>query len=123
MFHDPKVEESVKDSIYTNLFISYDGKSFYSHLKSNIRSEIDIFFSNPFNKNWICPINQVEIFVPFAINVISHQLDHSYHPLTCGTNSEHYYLVPRLTEDSKLLLVCPTCGYLQMHQIYIRNYL
>lgn len=113
MFHDPKVEESVKDSIYRNLFDSYTGKSLYSYRKSNIRGEIDIFFSSPFNKSWICPINQVEKFIPFAIQIISHQLDISYHPLTCGVDSGHKNLVPRITYEGNFFIICPTCGYIQ----------
>ena len=34
------------------------------------------------------------------------------HPLTCKNNSNHALLEPK-EEDGKVVLECPTCGYVQ----------
>ena len=36
------------------------------------------------------------------------------HPLTCGRDSSHPLLRPRLT-DNRVVLVCPECAYFQLH--------
>lgn len=35
------------------------------------------------------------------------------HPLTCGVDSRHAPLLPALAPDEQVVLVCPTCGYMQ----------
>lgn len=45
-------------------------------------------------------------------SVKRHQGNQYLHPLTCGKDSRHDILVPE-ERDGKVVLVCPTCGYVQ----------
>ncbi len=45
-------------------------------------------------------------------NIENHQANSHVHPLTCGVDSRHEVLVPKEV-NGKVVLVCPTCGYLQ----------
>ena len=51
--------------------------------------------------------------------VRNYQADSSWHPLTCGNDSGHRLLEPRLIKvgwfRKKVVLVCPDCDYLQLH--------
>ena len=42
-----------------------------------------------------------------------HQKCKFVHPLTCGADSSHMPLLPRVIKHNKIVLVCPTCGYMQ----------
>ena len=52
-------------------------------------------------------------FEAFAETIDKFQNVATFHPLTCGVNSQHENLVPRMTTSGICVLVCPTCGYVQ----------
>jgi len=60
------------------------------------------------------PIKDYEAFRVFSISLMAHQASRAIHPLTCGVDSNHELLVPRMTlSDHMHVYVCPTCGYVQ----------
>lgn len=53
-------------------------------------------------------------FKNFCVSIMTHQGSMNVHPLTCGVNSNHALLVPRIIlPEATHILVCPTCGYVQ----------
>lgn len=72
---------------------------------------------NEFNKRYIPPKTKtkVEVFEKFCNEIFTIQATpHPYSQhLTCGVDSEHACLVPRITTGGVCVLVCPTCGYVQ----------
>jgi hypothetical protein len=73
------------------------------------------YWYNEFNIEWdIKQDPQVkEIFKQFFIRITTHQCNFSTHQLTCGVDSNHKFMVPRITEAGIPYLICPTCGYAQ----------
>jgi hypothetical protein len=59
-------------------------------------------------------LEDYESFKKFCADIFAHQGSIAVHPLTCGVDSNHELLVPRLIfYENKHVLVCPTCGYVQ----------
>jgi hypothetical protein len=81
---------------------------------TRIEKEIDNYLNSDFNSNWeVIDANTIDYFKQFIIQVIVSQCHPYSHSLTCGINSEHASLVPRITKSGVLYLVCPSCGYIQ----------
>lgn len=80
-----------------------------------IEKELIEYINLPINKSWDIPIGQKSDFKKFFIDTICSQINPFTHGLTCGINSEHALLVPRIHYDNRGYLVCPTCGYIQFH--------
>lgn len=75
-------------------------------IKGHIREYLDM----PFNKDHTkVDKNQEDLLITYA----ARQCRPDCHPMTCGVNSQHHLLVPRLIGHD-VYLVCPTCGYLQV---------
>lgn len=83
------------------------------HCFPNIVSEENIV--NDFNRKFELDKNSKfkEKFDKFCDQIFEQQTNCSVHPLTCGVDSSHLNLVPRITTKGILVLVCPTCGYVQ----------
>lgn len=69
------------------------------------------YLDMPFNKEWECNPDRIDMFKDFCISIITHQCMSNMHPLTCC--SDHEILVPRIDFTGECYLVCPTCGYIQ----------
>lgn len=68
-----------------------------------------------FNKQYKFSGPQISLFEfdNFYNLVKKHQSNKFVHPLTCGVDSNHENLVARITTSGIMVLVCPTCGYVQ----------
>jgi hypothetical protein len=78
---------------------------------TRIEKEIDNYINSDFNEKWNSPLN--DNFKGFFISIIVSQCHPYAHGLTCGVDSAHSALVPRITSNGKTYLVCPTCGFIQ----------
>lgn len=70
----------------------------------------------PFNKAYSAylPLITYNRFRDFCVSMFAHQGSICIHPLTCGVDSSHELLVPRIIiSDNLHVIVCPTCGYVQ----------
>lgn len=83
------------------------------YISQAIWSNINDWLDYSFNDEWEIPKGLEEQYKQFFINILTHQLNVSIHPYTCGINSNHTDLVPRISYDSECFLVCPDCGYIQ----------
>ncbi len=86
-------------------------KSNYSLSENNIKKYLKKYIEMPFNALHMCgktDKNLEDLLIGYAAT----QCNNNQHPMTCGVNSQHELLVPRLS-GSNVFLVCPTCGYLQ----------
>lgn len=96
---------------------AYESEPLYSHGFGGIQNPFDArLFNLPFNKEYTAylTLEEYEKFKNFAVNILAHQSSVSVHPLTCGVDSNHELLVPRITlTDNLHVIVCPTCGYVQ----------
>jgi hypothetical protein len=101
-----KILKKIKNRIHEKYI--YDKQCF-----PNIVSEQCII--NDFNRKFQLPKSSefYEKFEKFCDQIFEHQCNCSVHPLTCGVDSSHLDLVPRITTKGALVLVCPTCGYVQ----------
>jgi len=76
-----------------------------------------LYWHTDFNNAW--DIKQdprlIEIFKPFFIRIAIQQCNYSTHQFTCGIDSGHAFLVPRITPNGTRYLVCPICGYAEFH--------
>jgi hypothetical protein len=70
---------------------------------------------NDFNRKYVPPKTKTDyaIFEKFCFQIFTMQANPYAHQLTCGVDSEHACLVPRITTGGVCVLVCPTCGYVQ----------
>ena len=50
--------------------------------------------------------------------ILKHQQSDSFHPLTCGNDSQHLPLVPKEV-DGEVILYCLECDYIQEDYIPI----
>jgi hypothetical protein len=76
----------------------------------NIKKYIKEYLEMSFNsKNTSADKNLEDLLITYAARQCSPHM----HPMTCGVNSQHDLLVPRLVGHD-VYLVCPTCGYLQI---------
>jgi hypothetical protein len=78
-----------------------------------IEKEVEAYINHPFNANWELPSHQEEDFKEFFISTLLNQTNPLTHGLTCGVDSQHYLLVPRMDYRNKCYLICPTCGHIQ----------
>jgi hypothetical protein len=85
------------------------------YIKKEINKSIHWWLILPFNENWQIPKGQEDNFKDFFIRIASHQLMKNMHPLTCGVNSNHDSLFPRINSNGDCLLVCSDCGYIQKY--------
>ena len=83
--------------------------------KKLTKKQILGFLNNSLNKKWDYIPYQQEMFKLFLIKTVLHQLNPYVHQMTCGVNSNHDYLIPRIMQNDTPYLVCPTCGYVQLH--------
>lgn len=97
----------------TEIYTKIDGNPICRPSFTRIEKEIRNYIESDFNKNWEIPLGQINNFKPFFINTILSQCNPMTHALTCGINSEHALLIPRIHHDNRCYLVCPTCGYIQ----------
>lgn len=61
--------------------------------------------------------------VDLLANVCKHQANTNLHPLTCGKDSTHRLLEPRMSagdEGYELILFCPDCTYEQDVPMFIQ---
>jgi hypothetical protein len=79
----------------------------------HIRTLVEKWFLLPYNVSYTLSCDQYDKFQYFLINVVAHQLNNSVHPLTCGVDSSHALLVPRIDYNNNNYLICPTCCYIQ----------
>jgi hypothetical protein len=77
-----------------------------------VEKEVYEYVNSQFNENWEYS-KYSEEFKQFFINTIVNQCNPRTHGLTCGVNSEHAMLVPRVSYNYNPYLVCPTCGWIQ----------
>ena len=76
------------------------------------------YLNSRFNDNWNILPRQYVTFEKFFISVVAHQCNVNVHQLTCGVDSMHQALQPRITRyDDKCYLICPTCGYVQFGRL------
>ena len=104
------------DEILDAVIKAYEAEPLYSVGFGGIPAPFDArLFKIPFNKDFSAylTLEQYEKFKSFVVGILSHQTSSRVHPLTCGVNSSHEILVPRITIDNSHVLVCPTCGYVQ----------
>jgi len=81
--------------------------------KEDLFQEIETWIFSPFNAKWEIPVGVDDYFKEFFINITLAQLNPYMHPLTCGVDSNHKDLFPRITYTKECLLVCADCGYVQ----------
>lgn len=80
----------------------------------DIRMRVDEIIDMYPNREWVLRLDQQEEFKNFFIKIISHQANPFRHSLTCGVNSEHSLLLPRIFNHT-LCLICPTCLCIQLN--------
>jgi hypothetical protein len=78
-----------------------------------VEKEIDDYINSDFNKNWTLNPYLYDAFKSYFIGAIVNNCNPMSHGLTCGVDSNHAALVPRITSLGAIYLVCPTCGYIQ----------
>lgn len=78
-----------------------------------VEKEIDAYINSDFNKNWNLEPYFHEAFRSYFIGAIVSNCNPYSHGLTCGVDSDHLALVPRITKMGAVYFVCPTCGYIQ----------
>lgn len=72
---------------------------------------------NDFNRNFEVPHgikkDKKEQFEKFCEQIFETQANTHCYGFSCGVDSAHASLVPRITSGGNFVLVCPTCGYVQ----------
>jgi len=89
----------------------YQEKYFYNadkHLSYAI-ALLMLPFNQSYLRNTILTFDELDYFMGMIIR----QTDYTIHPLTCGKDSNHALLVPRLDHNKNKYIICPTCGYVQ----------
>jgi uncharacterized Zn-finger protein len=110
-----KIPQDAKDTIVSNIKKGhpFGFVSFLSRSEKEIGKSLDDYINIPFNVAYEPPGIFKKEFLEYFIYVANHQVNSAVHPLTCGTNSNHELLVPRLDYQGNGYLICPTCGYVQ----------
>lgn len=85
---------------------------FYYNADKHVKFAVELLML-PFNQSYLenttMTFEELDVF----INYLVYQSDFTKHPLTCGRNSEHQLLMPRMDHNKEKYLICPTCGYIQ----------
>ena len=68
------------------------------------------------NPHWFQEIPEDEDIT--ISRIWEHQSNPMFHPLTCGTDSNHALLSPITNADGEIVLVCDDCAY---HQVFNIN--
>lgn len=115
-----KIPQDIKDTIVSNI---KDGHpfgfvSFLNKPEKAIRKALDDYLAIPFNEAYEPPNFHQKEFLNYFVYVATHQINSAVHPLTCGTDSSHEILVPRMDYQGNGYLVCPTCGYVQQNSSF-----
>jgi hypothetical protein len=114
---DPKKRVFRFADILDDVIKAYEAEPMYSRCFGDTIIPFDgRLIDLPFNREYTAYLTceQYARFKQFCISILSHQTSQRIHPLTCGVNSSHELLVPRITlSDYVHVLVCPTCGYVQ----------
>jgi hypothetical protein len=84
-------------------------------IKELISNKVEEYMNHPFNTKWEIPNYEgyLEKFKGTFIGIAKHQLSKNMHPLTCGSDSNHQNLFPRISIDGHCIIVCADCGYVQ----------
>lgn len=80
---------------------------------SRVEKEIDAYINSDFNKNWVLDPYFYDAFRYYFVGAIVSNCNPMSHGLTCGVDSNHAALVPRITNMGAIYLICPSCGYIQ----------
>ena len=88
---------------------------------SRLEQDVTDHLNSQFNIAWDFSEKQAEEFKSFFIATITHQCNHWTHGLTCGVDSNHALLVPRIDSMNKCYLICPSCGWVQYNSPIGRN--
>lgn len=101
------------------LFDKNKEKTFYSHDLTTYTENVLEYIKSDFNSNWWLDRKHVdnESIKSFILGIIIHQCDPFIHPLTCGVDSGHDLLVPRVDCNGNKYLICPSCGYVQTNTL------
>ena len=86
-----------------------------------IVATVDNYVNSQFNLAWTFSETQSQEFKKFFIATVVHQCNPWTHGLTCGIDSEHALLVPRIDSENKCYLICPSCGWVQYNSPIGRN--
>lgn len=105
------IPEDWLEEIYAKVGRSRCLPSRNEEVRSSIKNIIDM----QLNKGWVLQPSLHRYFKDFFIKIISHQTNPFTHMLTCGVNSKHSLLLPRISDNHTLYLVCPTCGWIQLN--------
>lgn len=104
--------DEIVDAIFNNI-LNNRFSEILSVSDDDIKVSIESYVYNDFNMKYKVSPKYTEKYNGLLISVASHQCNHQIHPLTCGVDSNHELLCPRITYNGSYMLVCPTCGYIQ----------
>lgn len=95
-----------------NIITSQYRQQFYYNAEKHLKNSVEILM-HPFNQSYLKNTILSFELLDFLVNLFISQGDYSKHGLTCGVNSSHDILMPRIDSSGNKYLICPTCGYIQ----------
>lgn len=104
--------------IAKELYESNANKVFISKSLADYNIMVIDYVSSDYNNKWHIPKDTEETFKEFFYNIVKTQCNPYFHPLTCGVDSNHELLVPRMDYQGNKYLICPTCGYVQSNSLW-----
>lgn len=104
------------DEIFLKIKTRLEGQ--YAYTKDCFPVVVDSSaIKNEFNKKFEVPHgikkDKKDKFEKFCDQIFETQSNSRCYGFSCGVDSEHLALVPRITTSGVCVLVCPTCGYVQ----------
>ena len=113
-----KIPEEWLSEIYNNLL---ERSIIERPCLSRIESDVIDHLNSQINIAWSFSESQAKEFKNFFISTIISQCNPWTHGLTCGIDSNHALLVPRIDSQNKCYLLCPSCGWVQYNSPIGRN--